>query len=86
MIKGVNRQIVEVTATNNAYFERALLVVRSHCEQCDAKKLQTEADRFVASIGSYSGLTKRRRSNWMIRCGFAAIGGLIGGLTVFFCR
>ena len=28
MIKGINRQVIEVTETGNAYFERALLVVR----------------------------------------------------------
>lgn len=28
MIKGVNRQIIEVMDTGNPYFERALLVVR----------------------------------------------------------
>lgn len=28
MIKGVNRQIIEVMDTGNQYFERALLVVR----------------------------------------------------------
>ena len=28
MIKGVNRQIIEVTDTGNEYFERALLIVR----------------------------------------------------------
>lgn len=28
MIKGINRQVIEVTETGNPYFERALLVVR----------------------------------------------------------
>ncbi len=86
MIKGVNRQIVEVTVTKNAYFERALLVVRPSCENWEEKRLKSEADRFVASLGSYSGLAKKRRRGWWIRVGFAVVGGLIGGLMVFLCR
>ncbi|SFB77949.1 hypothetical protein SAMN02910406_00508 [Ruminococcus albus] len=32
MIKGVNKQIIEIKCTNSEYFERALLFVNSNCE------------------------------------------------------
>ena len=37
MIKGINRQVIEVTETGNAYFERALLVVRPSYRDDDEK-------------------------------------------------
>lgn len=86
MIKGVNRQIIEVLDTKNTYFERALLVVRPNCEQIDPKRLQTEADRLTAALGGYSGLAKKRRSALIMRVMCALLGAVVGGLLVFFCR
>ncbi len=86
MIKGVNRQMIEVNATHNVYFERALLVVRPNCEHLGGKRLQTEADRFVAQLTGYSGLKRKRRQNRFVQvvCVCAgAIGGVLIGLV---CR
>ena len=86
MIKGVNRQIIEVVDTKNMYFERALLVVRPNCGQLGEKRLATEADRMTAALGSYSGLAKKRRSVLIARIACGLLGALVGGLLVFFCR
>ena len=45
MIKGVNRQIIEVTDTGSDYFERALLVVRANCTDTDTGMLHEEAKK-----------------------------------------
>ena len=86
MIKGVNRQMIEVNATHNVYFERALLVVRPNCEHLGGKRLQTEADRFVAQLTGYSGLRRTRRRGRVVQW-VGAIGGMAVGLAVgLICR
>ena len=41
MIKGINRQVIEVTETGNPYFERALLVVRPSYRDDDESRLRS---------------------------------------------
>jgi len=86
MIKGVSRQIIEVNATHNVYFERALLVVRPNCEQLGHKRLQTEADRFAAKLGSYAGLRRNRRRRWFARAFCVVVGAAVGLVVGLFCR
>lgn len=52
MIKGVNHNIIEVANPCNRYFERAFLFVRPQLEQVNPQHLQSEADRFVETIGN----------------------------------
>ncbi len=61
MIKGVNRQIIEVSDTGSVYFERALLIVRANCADADPAMLHDEAGRLVRSAGTYTGLRHNRR-------------------------
>lgn len=74
MIKGVNRQIIEVSDTGSAYFERALLIVRANCADADTAMLHDEAGRLVRSAGAFAGLRlNRRRRFW--RTLWAGLGG-----------
>ncbi len=49
MIKGVSKQILEVTNTDNPYFEKIIFFVKSEYQSTDRKKLQKEAEA-VASL------------------------------------
>ncbi|MDD3693645.1 MAG: hypothetical protein PHX02_07075 [Oscillospiraceae bacterium] len=86
MIKGVNRQIIEVTDTGNEYFERALLVVRPSFADTSPTRLSDEAQRFVRKAGGYTGLRlnrKRRIRELIFKCGgFGAAGMLVGALLM----
>lgn len=78
MIKGVSRQILEITDTGNPYFERAFLVVSPPFTDRPDDSLQREALRVLQSQKGYSGLRRARR--WR-RCGQAALlllGGMLG--------
>ena len=59
MIKGVNRQMIEVTHTGSPYFERAFLVVRGNAP-ADQDKLHCMAQKVVEQADSYTGLKRRR--------------------------
>ena len=71
MIKGVNRQMIEVTHTGSPYFERAFLVVRGDAT-ADEEKLHCMAEKVVEQAATYSGL-KRRRWRHLLRQGAFAL-------------
>lgn len=49
MLKGVNKQILEVTNTDNPYFEKIIFFVRSSAPNLDEGKLKTEAEKISAT-------------------------------------
>lgn len=86
MIRGVNRQIVEMSETGHPYFERAFLVVREDCEDTgEGDGLRQEANRFVAGVDGYSGLrlSRRRRTVQRVLGQLASgvLGAVIGALV-----
>ncbi len=80
MIKGVHRQMIEVTHTGSPYFERAFLVVRGG-ETPDQQKLHHLAQKVVEQAGTYSGLRRGRRQ-WWLRQGLFGLGSAAGGAAV----
>ncbi|HCA29630.1 MAG TPA: hypothetical protein DEP23_08725 [Ruminococcaceae bacterium] len=90
MIKGVNRQIIEVIDTGNEYFERALLVVRPRFADTKPGRLHDEAQRFARNAGGYTSLRLNRKRNvkQLILHGgsFGAVGIVIGALIMSFIR
>lgn len=78
MIKGVNRQVIEVSDTGNPYFERALLVVRGDLGGCSPGRLHEEAGRLLHTAGAYSGLRRSRRAALGSRLLWALGGGGAG--------
>lgn len=45
MIKGINKQILEVTNTESPYFERIIFFVRPSSQNMTPEKLQREAEK-----------------------------------------
>ena len=64
MIKGINRQMIEVTHTGSPYFERAFLVVRAGSSQPGADTLHKLAEKVVEQADTYAGLKQQR---WRLR-------------------
>ena len=61
MIKGVNRQMLEVSDTKSPYFERALLVIRADMHTVDEGVLRRAASELLANTDSCSHLRRGRR-------------------------
>ena len=51
LIRGVNRHIIEVTDTGNAYYERALLVIKPEYASAERDLLEREARKVLRSMG-----------------------------------
>lgn len=45
MIKGINKQILEVTNTESPYFEKIIFFVRPEAQRIDEHSLQKEAEK-----------------------------------------
>lgn len=48
MLKGVNKQIVDIPQPDSAYFERAIFFVKPECSQISESKLRAKADEMVS--------------------------------------
>ena len=80
MIKGVHRQMIEVTHTGSPYFERAFLVVREGTLPAE-EKLRHLADKVVEQAADYAALRRRRRQLWLWR-GLFGVGCTAAGALV----
>ena len=50
MIRGVNRQIIEINDTNNKIFERAVLYVRPEYQNINFGKLEKSANNYIENL------------------------------------
>lgn len=50
LIKGVNKQIIEIKCTNNEYFDRALLFVNARCNMYSEGALEDFAREYAAQL------------------------------------
>ena len=54
MLRGVKKQIIEVTNTENEYFEKAILVVSDKYIECDKERLNKKANEYVCALNPFS--------------------------------
>ena len=76
MIRGVNKQIVEVSETGNDYFERAILFVRPQAMETSDPELRRQAKSLLQSMGRPGGgFPKTKPLKTLVRLGAAAGAG-----------
>ncbi|MCI8361297.1 MAG: hypothetical protein HFE86_08195 [Clostridiales bacterium] len=51
LLRGVNKQIIEIKDTDSRYFERALLFVRPEFADMGPGQLEQEANKYLATVG-----------------------------------
>ena len=86
MLKGISRQIVELSNTDSPYFERAFFVVRANCTDLSPSRLDGEAKRMLLSQTPYTGIKQTKRRQRLYRYLLLLVGGIIGALTVLLLR
>ena len=82
MIKGLNRQMIEVTHTGSPYFERAILVVRGGAT-AEEEKLHRMAEKVVEQAGTYTGLRRQKWRRALQRGVFALLCGGAGATVMW---
>jgi len=75
MIRGINRQIIEVCDTGNQYFERALLFVRPEYASVDHKMLKAQAQNIIRGyIPPYRRQKpQQKKRDAVLVCGILAV-------------
>lgn len=82
MIKGVSKQILEVTNTENPYFEKIIFFVKPEHQTTDRKKLQKEAEA-VASVAQKPPRRKLNKRQVLITVGSCLTFTLAGCAITF---
>ena len=82
MIKGVNRQVVEVQETDCDYFEKIMFFVKPEYASLSEGKIRERAGLIAAKAGAVPP-TKIKRAKWTeaVKLGAALLAGVV--LTLF---
>lgn len=91
MVKGVNRQIIEINDTSNRYFERVLLFVSPEGSEISSRELNREAKEFLLRLTPEQGqkqgirarMARRRLFRRLMWGGGAAVLLITGLILVF---
>lgn len=76
MIKGVNRQIIEISDLSSIYYERAWLVVKPEYAKVQQNVLEKEASTLMKDISQPSCMgIKRSFGFWALRLSISALAG-----------
>ena len=78
MLKGVNRQIVDVPQPESAYFERAIFFVKPQYADADEGKLKATADELVKKAGGVPGSRRSVRRVKLVKILSCALSALAG--------
>lgn len=83
MLKGINRQMIELTSVDSPYFERAFFVLRPDCADPDVTHIQDEARRMLQTVGGYTALDRNRRRARTLRFLWGGVGVAVGAVTAY---
>ena len=84
MIRGINKQIIEVLDTGNTYYEKAYLIIKPEFCTAEPELLEREARKVLKTMDAPSNMKKSQdRLAWRVRLLAAAgRGGGIMSITV----
>ncbi|MBQ4569471.1 MAG: hypothetical protein IJA62_05405 [Ruminococcus sp.] len=76
MIKGINKQVIEINNTGNPYYEKAWLIVKPEYTCLHMNILEREAQKLLKDTDRPSCMkTKRNLAFWALRLGASALLG-----------
>ncbi|MBE6716893.1 MAG: hypothetical protein E7573_08235 [Ruminococcaceae bacterium] len=86
MLKGINRQVLEVNQPENSYFEKVIFFVRPECFSVSESKLKNSADRLIKNASKPPEKRKLKDSlrdkTQLIKMGSAAAVGAAAAALV----
>lgn len=68
MLKGINRYVIEVTKTDNIYYERAILIVRPEFAEEERRVLEKEARKMLKEMNAPSIIKRKKQIVKSILC------------------
>ncbi len=79
MIKGINHQVIEVSPTDNKYYDRAFLLVKPEYSSAQRDMLEREAKKMLSK---YSTLSSIKRNDTFIKRSLRFLFPMIVGALV----
>lgn len=68
MLKGINRYVIEVTKTDNIYYERAILIVRPEFAEEERRVLEKEARKMLKEMNAPSIIKRKKQIVKSVLC------------------
>ena len=65
MVKGVNKQIIEINNTDSIYFEKAVFYLRPHINALPPDVSREEAEEYISQITGEMLFKKKRSRLWI---------------------
>lgn len=76
MVKGINRQVIEINDTGSVYYEKAWFMVKPAYAQMQQNLLEKEAKSILAGLDVPSSMKPKRNFGfWLFRMSCAAAFG-----------
>lgn len=76
MVKGINRQVIEISDTGSVYYEKMWLMVKPAYSNLQQHLLEKEAKNLLKDLDVPSAMkAKRNFGFWFLRMGLAAVLG-----------
>ena len=87
MLRGVNKNIIEIHQTDNKYIERAILFLKDNTKDKDGIFLENNADKYLkeldVEIKNNLNIKYKKIKIWVYLALSAAIGAAISSLVFF---
>lgn len=76
MIRGISKNVIEITDTKNECFERAILFIRPAKKPMGPESLKTRAGEYLSNLSIRTGLLSPKRWGFtLLKLGGAAAAG-----------
>lgn len=86
LLKGINQCVVEINATENEYFDKAILFVNPGKLTEDGERLKAEGELYFAGVLGKSIRRKRRIGSFASSMAKVVAGAGIGAAAAFLIR
>lgn len=60
MIKGINKNVIEVIGVESEYYEKAILFIKPQYREARGEMLEIEAKRLLGSMDTISSIKRKR--------------------------
>lgn len=73
MIKGINKNVIEVSEVGSAYYEKAILFIKPQFAEMNQEILELEAKNFLRNIDAMSSIKSKKRIKEKIMVGLCLV-------------
>ncbi len=85
MIKGVNKRIVEISGTQNEYFEKAILYIRPERNTVTDTRIELEAHAYLGSLMPEHDETTKSKEKLPLTVKLICVAAILLSITMIIC-